>query len=419
MYVYILGCFYILNKMYFKYSVYIDPKDRDILSAAQKLYQTDCIYHTNNLLKLVKKYKHYIYFDEFYILLYYSLHICYNFMSSETPFKDKLEDIFNKRKYIRSPELLMYVYNTFCSYKLDNREYFGILEPSRFFQKVSGPFNINPLTISYLKPNDKNKTAIIYSAGGIGDIIMLSRFIPEYCEKFKENNIQYLLDTNLVWLFKNIFGHIENLTIKDRHKLTNNFDCHFNLFQIFGLLKKEYKDIKNNFYLKNVKGSSMNFSKYLNKNKKNVVINWKGNRKNIEEYLRCIQLDSLIDIFSLEGINFINIQTDTTESEQKKLKKHNVIDLSHVIDRNNKTFFDTVTLFKNVDLVISTDTSLVHLAGSMDVPCVCLLNKKGEWRWGDGVTTNWYPSMKLIQQSTQSCWKDVIQELKVYLQKLV
>ena len=74
---------------------------------------------------------------------------------------------------------------------------------------------------------------------------------------------------------------------------------------------------------------------------------------------------------------------------KKILEKYNVKDLSEIIDNDNeKAFYDSVTIMKNVDLVISTDTSIIHLAGSMGIKSVCLLTIGNEWRWTSDINTN-------------------------------
>ena len=69
----------------------------------------------------------------------------------------------------------------------------------------------------------------------------------------------------------------------------------------------------------------------------------------------------------------------------------------------------------NVDLVITTDTSLLHLAGSMDIPCIGLLTFGCDWRWTKDETSKWYPSVKLLRQSEFLNWHSVISQLDTCL----
>ena len=73
---------------------------------------------------------------------------------------------------------------------------------------------------------------------------------------------------------------------------------------------------------------------------------------------------------------------------------------------------------KNVDLVISTDTSIIHFAGSMGIKSVCLLTIGNDWRWTSDVKTNWYPDIKLLRQNKFNDWSNVINELNDYIKNI-
>jgi ADP-heptose:LPS heptosyltransferase len=65
-----------------------------------------------------------------------------------------------------------------------------------------------------------------------------------------------------------------------------------------------------------------------------------------------------------------------------------------------------------LDLIVSVDTSVVHLAGAMDIPVWVMLQCTPDFRWLlDGETTPWYPSMRLIRQKTFGVWGDVIERI--------
>ncbi len=72
-------------------------------------------------------------------------------------------------------------------------------------------------------------------------------------------------------------------------------------------------------------------------------------------------------------------------------------------------FLDTAALVSNLDLVISIDTAVVHLAGALGKP-VWLLNRAGsDWRWGlESEHSAWYPSMRIFRQSDAPSWRHVI-----------
>ena len=103
--------------------------------------------------------------------------------------------------------------------------------------------------------------------------------------------------------------------------------------------------------------------------------------------------------------------------EKEDIKKlgyeDKIIDLSAQLS----DFSKTASLMMNMDLVISSETSVAHLAGALNIPLWIPLQKIPDWRWGNqGVSTPWYPSAILFRQKTARVWSDVFQSMaaKVY-----
>ena len=88
-------------------------------------------------------------------------------------------------------------------------------------------------------------------------------------------------------------------------------------------------------------------------------------------------------------------------------------------DTTNGAFMDTAAIMRNLDLVITIDTSTAHLAGGLGVPVWTLLPEKAEWRWMlNRKDSPWYPTMKLFRQKDNN-WKKVINKVKGKLEILV
>ena len=82
---------------------------------------------------------------------------------------------------------------------------------------------------------------------------------------------------------------------------------------------------------------------------------------------------------------------------------------------------DTAALMKNLDLVITIDTSVAHLAGALGLPVWVLLCWDADWRWGEHDRhSHWYPNMRLLRQSTPGDWTPVVtalvEDLRVWVQ---
>ena len=87
---------------------------------------------------------------------------------------------------------------------------------------------------------------------------------------------------------------------------------------------------------------------------------------------------------------------------------------------NIRDFSDTAAIIENLDLIISVDTSVAHLAGAMNKPVWILLPFIPDWRWFlKRDDCPWYPSMRLFRQKKFGNWKDVFEEVKEELKTVL
>ena len=400
----------------------VNQKDAELFAKGQYLFKENKVIESYEiLLYLANKYDRIDGIDYFKINIIYSLYICESFMGLIPKYENVLTTIGFNSEQIEDEDLKTNIMTVFCLYLLLNKKYKSAYPYLKYMNKVDGPNNINLNTISYLKKTDVGKTMLIYSSGGLGDIIMFSRFFEEFCNKNIHNKILYCVHDKLYWLFREVFRHIPNLLVfpycnSIKAIEENPFDAHTSIVEIFKLLNKKYNSITNNYYLSSIKGSDIDLTKIISKTKKNVVINWHGNKENVNESSnRKINLGFLKIIFENSNINFISVQKDVSKEDEKLLKKYGVKNLAKSIDNNDKAFYDTITIFKNVDLVISTDTSLLHLSGSMGVPTIAMLTIGCDWRWTRNESSNWYPNTILMRQDKYNEWGNVIRSLNSYL----
>jgi tetratricopeptide (TPR) repeat protein len=149
---------------------------------------------------------------------------------------------------------------------------------------------------------------------------------------------------------------------------------------------------------------------------KRVGLVWAGNPDNKMDRSRSMRPEELLPLFDLRGAEYYSLQLGVVGQPANPLENAGLIDLTaHLTD-----FAETAALVAELDLVISVDTAVAHLAGAMGRTVWVLLPSHGEWRWGiEGETTPWYPTMRLFRQSALGDWKPVVRRIAAELERFI
>jgi tetratricopeptide (TPR) repeat protein len=140
-----------------------------------------------------------------------------------------------------------------------------------------------------------------------------------------------------------------------------------------------------------------------------VGISWQGRKTFPADRLRSIPLAYFAPLAEIAGARFFSLQKgDGREQLPAIADRLSAIDLSDSLE----TFLDTAAAMKNLDLVITSDTAVAHLAGALGVPVWVALSRVPDWRWlCDRCDNPWYPTMRLFRQSRHGDWADVFQRI--------
>ena len=240
------------------------------------------------------------------------------------------------------------------------------------------------------------KSIIVYNEQGLGDSIQFSKFIIPLLKL--TNNVTFLVQKNIIDIFKKDIPNLKVVSKENFHD--NKFDFKISLGS---LLKFFYKEkIDENLLTNN---SLFDLPFISNKDKLNVGIAWSGSFNGPNEPYRSIPLKALNKIFSLD-VNFYCLQKEIWERDLIQFEKTNIKNLGEY------SLGDMVAIIQKLDLVISSDTSILHLAASLNKETWGLLNLYPDWRWGAFNKIHPYKSLKLFQQKAFNKWDDV--ELEIY-----
>jgi tetratricopeptide (TPR) repeat protein/flagellar biosynthesis regulator FlaF len=141
---------------------------------------------------------------------------------------------------------------------------------------------------------------------------------------------------------------------------------------------------------------------------------WRGNPNHRNDRNRSVPLELLQDLVAIEGAQFFSLQFGPTEAEEQWLRAKTVVDLSPGLS----SYADTARCLMDLDLLITVDTSVAHLAGALGRPVWTLLPACNDWRWlQDREDSPWYPSMRLFRQNELRNWRSMAERVASHLQK--
>jgi hypothetical protein len=146
-----------------------------------------------------------------------------------------------------------------------------------------------------------------------------------------------------------------------------------------------------------------------------VGIAWSGNPGHVNDDNRSMAIETLLSLFDADA-TFVSLQADVRPGDAALLvRRDDVLGLGSAL----RDFSDTAALIACLDLVITVDTSVAHLAGALGKPVWVMLPAMPDWRWLLGRETSpWYPTARLFRQSHAGDWADVVLRVRGELQSL-
>ncbi|WP_236066720.1 tetratricopeptide repeat-containing glycosyltransferase family protein [Paraburkholderia haematera] len=151
--------------------------------------------------------------------------------------------------------------------------------------------------------------------------------------------------------------------------------------------------------------------------KKRVGLVWAGNSAYGLDRYRSVALSRLLPILEQPGVKWVSLQMGQAEAETAALPAP--IDMQR-LGSEIGNFSDTLAILQSLDLVITVDTSVAHLAGAAGRPVWVLLPTCTDWRWmADRDDSPWYPSVRLFRQRELGRWDSVLADVQIALRDYV
>lgn len=139
-----------------------------------------------------------------------------------------------------------------------------------------------------------------------------------------------------------------------------------------------------------------------------VGLAWAGNPQHAGDRRRSIPIERLGALTQMAGVRFYSLQVGERAQDLALLPPGRVVDLAPALT----DFADTAAALANLDLLITVDTAVAHLAGSTGRPCWIMLPFSPDWRWLTGREDSpWYPSLRLFRQEAPGDWSEVLRRV--------
>jgi tetratricopeptide (TPR) repeat protein len=254
------------------------------------------------------------------------------------------------------------------------------------------------------------KTILLHAEQGFGDTFQFIRYAP--LVQALGATVLMEVQRPLVKLLANCLGTDRQLGVGDALPA---FDVQVPLLSLPGILKTNLETIPRTVpYLFADAALVEQWRQTLERVPGfRIGINWHGRAGKGSFRNRNIPCDCLASLAELPGVRLISLQQGEGRQELASMSdRSSIIDLGDDVDKTNAAFMDTAAIMMNLDLVITSDTSIPHLAGALGVPVWLALPFAPEWRWLlDRDDSPWYPTMRLFRQATPGDWSSVVQAM--------
>ena len=277
--------------------------------------------------------------------------------------------------------------------------------------------NLRPCNVPLWKGESfAGKTLFIHDEQGLGDTIQFVRYLP----MVKALGGDVILETqkSLMGLFKNSPGIDRLIPRSADGSLPTDMDFYVPLLSLPAIFNTTLDTIPDTVpYLHADVDKTKYWQERFSADGFKVGIVWAGGPKLLNDRNRSCRLKLFESLTKIIGVRLIGMQKGEAAEQ--------VRDLPPGIEVFNygpelEDFTDTMGLIENMDLIISVDTAVAHLAGAMGKPVWLVLPFSPDWRWFMNRTDSpWYPSMRIYRQKKKGDWASVFNRIGKDLQRQI
>jgi tetratricopeptide (TPR) repeat protein len=265
------------------------------------------------------------------------------------------------------------------------------------------------------KPLPPGTTLLVYAEQGLGDTIQFVRYMQLIGERSPATKMVLECDQPLAAILSSLYGVGQVIV---RGEVLPRFDAHVSIQSLPLLFGTRMETIPRQvpYLFANPSLVEQWRESLAEIPGTRIGINWRGSSDHPLRRRRDLPLDLFSKLGEVPGLHLISLQKGASLAELGAAGETPIAHLGEDFDTTRGAFMDTAAVMMNLDLVITSDTSIAHLAGALGVRVWVALPYPADWRWFlDRSDSPWYPTMRLFRQKAAGEWGTVFEEMKAAL----
>lgn len=257
---------------------------------------------------------------------------------------------------------------------------------------------------------------VMPDSDGLGDKIMFARFVRNLKAR-GAGRVVVVAPRALKRLFERVAGVYSVIALDDsgHANLTERTDYRVGMASLLHLFSVRAASIPTSPYISAAPSDVERWRLKLPQSPVRVGLVWRGDPNNPREPGRSLpSLAALAPLWQVPDVAFVSLQKGAGEDEARAgLTRQPLTHLGSDV----RDYADTVAILQQLDLLVTTDTSIAHAAGALGKPVWLLLQHVPDWRWREGAGV-WYPTVRQFRQHTQGDWSGAIDDVAAALSAL-
>ncbi|MCP3954986.1 MAG: tetratricopeptide repeat protein [Desulfobacterales bacterium] len=256
------------------------------------------------------------------------------------------------------------------------------------------------------------KTILVWAEQGLGDTINFARYLSSLQEK--GGLVAAAVQPPLRRLLTFSFPGVRIVDLKKKDSLAYDYQVPFLSLPYYCSSRLEDLPAKVP-YLRVPDSAQEKWRPDISGSGLKVGVVWAGNPRHANDKNRSIPLEQFSTLFPAAGAKFYVLQKEFSANDEKMISDLVSSPGDHIVDLSEKLddFSDTAAILRNLDLLLTVDTSVAHLGGALACPTWLLLPFDTDWRWLlEREDSPWYPTMRLFRQQQKGDWAGVMAQVK-------